>query len=339
MNPRIPVDVLTGFLGSGKTTLLRHLLTSSEFSDCAVLINEFGEIGLDHHLIADVRGDVLLMQSGCICCTIRGDLSEAIRGLYARREIGDVTFARLVIETTGLADPTPILATIMHDPQIRHHFQLANVITTVDAVNGSIHLQRQPESVKQAALADKIIVTKADLVDATDLDALEAALALLNPSARRWRSANAPPPAEWLLAEGDLNTAAAWTTPAEEHAHGGHGHDVNRHDAHIQAFTLTFDDNIDWNVFAIWFTLLLHSHGAEVLRVKGLLKVAGAAGPVVINAVQHLVHPPVHLEAWPEDWRQSRLIFIVRDLCRADIERSFAAFLSSLAAIDVGATV
>jgi G3E family GTPase len=330
MNTRIPVNVLTGFLGSGKTTLLRHLLTSPEFADCAVLINEFGEIGLDHHLIADVHGDVLLMQSGCICCTIRGDLSEAIRGLYTRRERGDVTFARLVIETTGLADPTPILATIMHEPQIRHHFQLASVITTVDAVNGDAHLRRQPESVKQAALADSIIITKADLVETDDISALEARLTLLNPAARYWRSANAPPPAEWLRAQDDSHRMAVWTAPALEHAHDGHGHDVNRHDRHIHAFTLAFDGSIDWNVFAIWFTLLLHSHGPEVLRVKGMLKVAGAAGPVVINAVQHLVHPPVHLKAWPEDWQQSRLVFIVRDLSRAEIERSFAAFHSLL---------
>jgi G3E family GTPase len=337
MNTPIPVNILTGFLGSGKTTLLRHLLTSPEFADCAVLINEFGEIGLDHHLIADVRGDVVLMQSGCICCTIRGDLSDSIRGLYARRECGDVAFARLVIETTGLADPTPILGTIMHDPQIRHHFQLASVITTVDAVNAEAHLERQPESVKQVALADSIVVTKADLAGAADLNALEARLALLNPAARRWRSANAPPPAGWLLAEDDPRRTAIWTAPAEDHAHGGQGHDVNRHDAHIRAFTLNFAADIDWNAFAVWFTLLLHSHGTEILRVKGMLKVAGATGPVVVNAVQHLVHPPVHLEGWPEDWRQSRLVFIVRDLTHGDIERSFAAFHSLLTAADVPA--
>jgi G3E family GTPase len=337
MNARIPVDVLTGFLGSGKTTLLRHLLTHSEFADCAVLINEFGEIGLDHHLIADVSSDVVLMQSGCICCTIRGDISEAIRGLYARRERGELTFARLVIETTGLADPTPILATIMHEPQIRHHFRLRNVIVTVDAVVGAVSLQRQPESVKQAAVADSIVITKVDLASETDVLALEAQIARFNPSARRWRSANAPPPPEWLMAEqtpGDRAAIGEWPTSGEDHAHGSHGHDINRHDTRIHAFTLGFDGSIDWNVFAVWFTLLLHSHGADVLRVKGMLRVAGATGPVVVNAVQHLVHPPIHLEAWPESWRQPGLVFIVRDLARADIERSFIAFHSLLAAAD-----
>ena len=344
MSTAIPVNVLTGFLGSGKTTLLRHMLTSPAFADCAVLINEFGEIGLDHHLIEDLRGDVVLMQSGCICCTIRGDLSEAIRGLYARRERGEVTaFARLVVETTGLADPTPILSTIMHEPQIRHHFRLGNVIATVDAVNGAAHLDRQPESVKQAAVADRIVVTKADLADPAQVEALEARLARLNPSARRWRSANAPPPAELLLHEDASEEGAraaeirGWLASAEVPADHGHAHDVNQHDARIHAFTMTFDESVDWGAFAVWFTLLLHSHGADVLRVKGLLRVARAPGPVVINAVQHLVHPPAHLAAWPEEWRQSRLVFIVRDIARADIERSFVAFQSLLGVAPIAA--
>ena len=336
MNARVPVNLLTGFLGSGKTTLLRHLLTSLEFADCAVLVNEFGEIGLDHHLIADVRGDVVLMQSGCICCTIRGDLSEAIRSLYAQRERNEVGFARLVIETTGLADPTPIIATIMHETQIRHHFQLGRVIASVDAVNGAAHLDRQPESVKQAALADSIIITKVDLADPADVDVLEARLVRLNPSARRWRSANAPPPAGWVLAEDGFVDRAL--PAAVEDSHGGHHHDVNRHDARIHAFTLQFDASVDWNVFAVWFTLLLQSHGQDVLRVKGMLRVAGASGPVVINAVQQLVHAPLHLDAWPEDWQQSRLVFIVRDLARADIEHSFMAFHALLGLVDVPAT-
>jgi G3E family GTPase len=336
MNTRIPVNVLTGFLGSGKTTLLRHLLTDPELADCAVLVNEFGEIGLDHHLIAAVRGDVVLMQSGCICCTIRGDLSESIRGLYDRRERGEMGFARLVIETTGLADPTPILSTIMHDPQIRHHFQLGRVITTVDAVNGATHLRRQPESIKQAAVADSIVVTKVDLADAADVNALEARLARLNPAARYWRSANALPPPGSLMAEDAFAHRTSGLGVSELQAAGAedisraHRHDDHSHDTSIRAFTLTFEDSIDWHAFAVWFTLLLHAHGADVLRVKGMLKVAGAAGPVVVNAVQHLVHPPIHLDAWPEDRRRSWLVFIVRDLERAAIERSFAAFQSSL---------
>ncbi len=332
------MHVLTGFLGSGKTTLLRHVLSNPGFADCAVLINEFGEIGLDHHLIADVRGDVVLMASGCVCCTIRGDLASAIRDLYARRERGEVAFARLVLETTGLADPTPILSTVMHEPQIRHHFRLGNVVATVDAVNGATQLDRQPESVKQAALADRIVVTKADLAEPATLAALEARLARLNPAARRWRSANAPPPAEALFepSPNPLPEEAGSLLPlplAEADWGEGRGraaHDHGHHDAAIRSFTMTFEGAIDWNVFAVWFTLLLDAHGADVLRVKGLLRVAGAAGPVVINAVQHLVHPPRHLEAWPTEWRDSRLVFIVRNLAPADVERSFAAFQSLL---------
>lgn len=329
MSEKIPVHVLTGFLGSGKTTLLRHVLTSPGFADCAVLINEFGEIGLDHHLVADVRGDVVLMSSGCICCTIRGDLAQSMRDLYARRERAEISFARLVVETTGLADPTPIISTVMHEQQLRHHFSLGNVIATVDAVNGAAQLDRQPESVKQAAVADRIVLTKTDISDPEQLAALEERLTRLNPAAPRWRSANAPPPAELLLdASPDPGQTGAFPLAGEGRDEGGHHH--SHHDAAIVSFTLTFDAEVDWGVFAIWFTLLLHAHGADVLRVKGLLRVAGATGPVLVNAVQHLVHPPQHLPAWPEDWRESRLVFIVRNLARAEIEHSFAAFQSLL---------
>jgi G3E family GTPase len=334
VSDKVPAHVLTGFLGSGKTTLLRHVLTSPGFSDCAVLINEFGEIGLDHHLVADLRGDVVLMSSGCVCCTIRGDLAQSMRDLYARRERGKIGFSRLVVETTGLADPTPILSTVMYEPQLRYHFRLGHVIATVDAVNGAAQLDRQPESVKQAALADRIVLTKTDIAVPEQVQALERRIGRLNPSARRWRSANTPPPAELLLGESlspnPLPEGERFAPAFLQREGGGEGHDHSRHEAGIHSFTLTFDADVDWGVFAVWFTLLLRAHGADVLRVKGLLRVAGAAGPVLVNAVQHVVHPPQHLEAWPAEWRESRLVFIVRDLARSDIEGSFAAFQSLL---------
>lgn len=339
MSGAIPVNVLTGFLGSGKTTLLRHILADPGFAGCAVLINEFGEVGLDHHLLQVVDEDVVLMQSGCICCTIRGDLGRAIRGLYDRREAGTIpAFGRLIVETTGLADPIPVLATVMSEPVIRHHFRLGNVIATVDAVNGLAQLDRQPEAAKQAAVADRILVTKTDLATPEAVAALEARLAAINPAVPRWRSANAPPPADELVG-GDAFDPA--TKPAEirrwfdlARAAGGdhhHGHDINRHGPDIAAFVLEVEDRVDWTVFGLWLTLLLHSRGDDVLRVKGLLRVAGTDTPVVVQGVQHIVHAPSHLDAWPDADRRSRLVFITRGIARAEIERSFAAFQAAFA--------
>jgi G3E family GTPase len=341
----IPVNVITGFLGSGKTTLLRHVLADASYADCAVLINEFGEVGIDHHVIERVDGETVLMQSGCVCCTIRDDLAGAIRSLHERREAGTVPpFRRLIIETTGLADPTPVLATIMSDPVIRHHFRLGNVITTVDAVNGEAHLDRQPESVKQAAVGDRLLVTKVDIADPAAVLRLEARLAGLNPTALRFRSANAAVPLSLLVGEDVFEPASKtaevrrWLAAESHHDHAGHrDDDANRHDARIQAFTMIFDGRVDWTVFGIWLTLLLHAHGADVLRVKGILNVGEGTPPVVINGVQHLVHPPLHLDRWPDDDRRSRLVFIVRDIARETIENSFATFQRALAAAALAA--
>ena len=330
-----PVNVITGFLGSGKTTLLRGLLQSPAFSDTAVLINEFGEIGLDHHLLQRLDDDIVLLQSGCLCCTIRGDLGKAIRDLQVRRDGGDLPrFRRLVIETTGLADPVPVLATIGADPVLRHHFRLGNVLTCVDAVNGARHLDRQPESVKQAAVADRILLTKCDLATAAQQSGLRARLATLNPAAPVIPSAQDMPDAALLLgrdvhdpkaksAEVRAWLAAETRRPAEPHAHR---HDVNRHDAAIASFCLTYDQAMDWTAFGIWLSLLLHAHGEDILRVKGILNVAGATTPVVIHGVQHLMHPPSHLSRWPDADRRSRIVFITRGLERSRIEASLAAF-------------
>lgn len=335
----IPVNVLTGFLGSGKTTLLRHILADPAFAGCAVLINEFGEVGLDHHLLQTVDEDVVLMQSGCICCTIRGDLGRAIRGLYDRREAGTIpAFGRLIVETTGLADPIPVLATVMSEPVIRHHFRLGNVIATVDAVNGLAQLDCQPEAAKQAAVADRILVTKTDLAAPEAVTALEARLQAINPAVPLWRSANAPPPAEALVGSDAFDPATKpaeirrWFDLARDTGAGHHHHhDANRHGPDIAAFVLEVEDRVDWTVFGLWLTLLLHSRGDDVLRVKGLLRVAGVDTPVVVQGAQHIVHAPSHLDAWPDGDRRSRLVFITRRIGRAEIERSFAAFQAAFA--------
>lgn len=339
MTEPIPVNVLTGFLGSGKTTLLQHMLASPAFAQTAVLINEFGEVGLDHQLIEQVDEGVVLLQSGCICCTIRTDLQESIRDLYSRRERGRIPpFKRLVVETTGLADPVPIVSTVISEPVIRHHFRLGNVICTVDAVNGAGQLDRQPESVKQAAIADRLVITKVDIAEPGSIATLTDQLRRLNPAAAMLESSNGSVDPALLLAQ-DLHDpthkadeVARWLT-----AHTDHAHDVNRHDDRIGAFALTFDRPLDWTAFGIWLTMLLQAHGEDVLRVKGILNVGESPTPVVIHGVQHIVHPPIHLARWPDEDRRSRIVFITRDIPKSRIERSLAAFNALGSKVDAAA--
>ena len=328
-----PVNLITGFLGSGKTTLLQRLLGDPALADTAVLINEFGEVGLDHHLLERIDDTMVLLQSGCLCCTIRGELSAAIRDLHSKRERGTVPrFRRLVVESTGLADPFPILSTVQADPVLRHHFRLGNVITTVDAVNGMAQLARQPEWTKQVAVADRLVLTKTDLTDGPTTEALTARLRRLNPSAPLWRS-EAPLDAAALLAHdlfataGRSDAARRWFAAEMASHESGVARDRNRHDESIHAFALTFDGSLDWTLFGLWLTMLLNRHGEKVLRVKGMLNVAGTDAPVAIHGVQHLVHPPVHMAAWPNADRHSRLVFIVDGIDRVLIERSLQAFL------------
>jgi G3E family GTPase len=327
----IPVNVITGALGSGKTTLLARLLRDPGMADTAVLINEFGEVGLDHHLLQRIDADTVMLQSGCVCCTIRGDLANAVRDLYERRQRGEIArFRRLVIETTGLADPAPVIYTLMSGDAIRHHFRLGNVITTVDALNGARQLDAFEESLKQAAVADRLVLTKTDLADEATVTALRQRLAALNPAAPVIEGAAAASAANLLT--GDVynprtkgREVARWVAAAAAPGHQ-HAHDVNRHDASIHAFCLTFEAALDWTAFGVWLTMLLHAHGENILRVKGILNVAGSPVPVAVHGVQHIVHPPVHLARWPDDDRRSRIVFIVRGLAQADIEASLAAF-------------
>ena len=452
----IPVNVVTGFLGSGKTTLLRRLLASPRLASTAVLVNEFGEVGLDHHLLEPVSGSMVLLDNGCVCCAVRDDLRSALLELHGRRERSEVPrYDRVVIESSGLADPAPVVHTLTADPVLRHHYRPGAVVTVVDAVHGSTQLDRYPESVKQVALADRMVLTKTDLAGPEESALLRGRLQAMNPAApirlaadparagpgtsadagtdaagggasdggagdcgagdgpeftadalallvedvhrpdsrqaeaERWLGPapgrEAGPPAahrpdtaigrpEAIAgseagrqsvdpgAGGRLGPEAkeAAAAPAPGRAGvspasgGGLGPgekgaaESHHHTGDVTSFCLETDEPIDWTVFGIWLGMLLHRHGENILRVKGIVDVPGLEGPVLLNAVQHTVHPPAHLPAWPRTWtwedggasggpggapgRGTRIVFIVRGLDRDRIEHSLAAFRDALAA-------
>ncbi|GES41835.1 cobalamin biosynthesis protein CobW [Rhizobium dioscoreae] len=325
----LPINLLTGFLGSGKTTLLKRILADPAFADTAVLINEFGEIGLDHDLVESVEGEMVLLRSGCVCCTVRDDLATALKELYSRRERGLVPpFRRVIIESTGLADPFPVLSTIKADPVLRHHFCAGNVITTVDAVNGLRQLDTYIESNRQAAVADRLIVTKTDLeADRSEYD-LQARLRTLNPDAPILIAADPHLDLSSLVAvQSNASTSSLSQSgfycdePMQLVSSGG-----APHQAAISSISLVIDRPVDWTAFGLWLTMLLNRHGERVLRVKGILNLSGEERPVAVHGVQHLVHTPMHMEGWPSEDRNSRLVFILDGLDGALLKRSFEAF-------------
>jgi G3E family GTPase len=324
-----PVTVLTGFLGAGKTTLLNHLLRQPELAGTAVLVNEFGEIGLDHLLVEKLDDTTVLLNAGCLCCTVRGDLTRVLREMLPRARRDEIS--RIVIETTGLADPVPILATLMTDPVAASAYRLDGIVTVVDAVNGATHLDTQEEAVRQVAVADRIVISKTDLADAA---ALRDRLGGLNPGAPVAEAAHGVIDPGFILHAGLFNPAAkspdvaGWLhAAAYDHPHHHPHHDPNRHDARIGAFCITLDDPLDWPALAMWLEMLVASRGENLLRVKGILNLKGQDRPVAIHAVRHLMHPPAKLAAWPDgDPRTSRMVFITRDLPRAVIEDGLRAF-------------
>ncbi len=324
------VNLLTGFLGSGKTTLLKQMLADPALSDTAVLINAFGEVGLDHQLAGRIDENMVLLQSGCLCCTVRGELAEALKDLHSRRARGLIPpFSRVVIESTGLADPFPVLSTIKADPVLRHHFRPGNVIATVDAVNGASQLDTYVESNRQAAIADRLVVTKTDIADFAKVRELTGRLARINPDAEIVES-----PTKQFSVANLLDTGSAPRGARVQSATGFYCEDSRElvtadgagHSAEFRSFVITIDDSIDWTGFGIWLTMLLNRHGERVLRVKGILNIAGEARPVAIHSVQHLVHTPVHMEDWISDDRRSHIVFIVDGLDAALLKRSFEAF-------------
>jgi G3E family GTPase len=313
----IPVCVLTGFLGSGKTTLLGRLLKSPEFARTAVIINEFGEIGLDHNLIETSDESFVMLQTGCLCCTIRGDLVLTLVDILRRRDEGTVTpFDRVVIETSGLADPAPILHAVMSDNALAERLMLAGVVTTVDAVHGAETLERQPESVKQVAVADRLVLTKTDLV-AESPTALAERLATLNPSAP------VLPACFGDIDPARLFDARIWDPSGKlvalaDEPHQNHGaHDRHRHDGRIKCFALIRDQPIPAVALTLFLEVLVEHCGADLLRLKGIINIAESPDrPAIIHGVQHVFHPPAFLNRWPSDERHSCMVFIGRDLPR-----------------------
>jgi G3E family GTPase len=333
---RLSTIIVTGFLGSGKTTLLNRLLQEEGFRDTAVLVNEFGEVGLDHDLIRHSTERMVVMAGGCICCSMREDVETALRELFDRRDRGEIPkFNRIVIETTGLADPIPLLLTLRTFGLARARLHRPQVVTTVDAVLNEQTICRFKESIRQIAAADVVLITKTDRAGPGAIAEARARIVAINPlcgillaESPQEQGRSALLEAIGLMQAGSdsatdvcrQHDAAGLVGSGDVAAHaaaGAHG---------ARSFAITLDRPVDWGAFGVWLTLLLHRYGDRVLRVKGIVNVASLRAPVVFHAAQHMVHPPEHLECWPSDDHRSRIVFIVLGLEPEAIFRSIKAF-------------
>lgn len=326
LSGKFPVSVVTGFLGSGKTTLINRLLKRPDMNRVAVIVNEFGEQAIDNDLVEVSSEQMMLLNNGCLCCVLRGDLQETLRDLYVKRRNGDIIdFTRVIIETTGLADPAPVMQTLMTDEMLQENYRLDCVVTLADAVNGLEQLETMEEPVKQAALADRIVITKSDLAGEAVTAKLEARLRELNPQAPIRRALNGEIELAFLIdvglrnVKGKLEDIERWMGEPDEH---GHRHS---HDSKVKSFSLRYTEPLSWQLFSQTMEVLGALRGSDMLRVKGLVNVAGHKGPMVIQGVQHLFHPPVELEAWPSTDHSTRIVFITRNIPRETVANLFAA--------------
>jgi G3E family GTPase len=317
---RRAVCVLSGFLGSGKTTLLRRYLQERAATDTAVIINEFGAVGVDHHLVRTVKEQLVLLQGGCICCGRREDLVGALRDLLDQEQSGGLAPLRqVVIETSGLADPVPILFTLATNPVLKHHFTVSSVVVTLDAFNAAAQIHRQPEVRQQIIAADRIVITKPDLATREQVSRCRMRVRQLNPTARIIVSSFGEA-FDALAPSAQPDDARALELAWRDDEAG-----VASPHPEVQSAALAFDAPLDWPAFGVWLSMLLQACGPDVLRIKGLLDI-GDAGPVVMNVAQHVVHPPEHLRAWPSGERRSYLVFIMRGIEPGRIARSLQTF-------------
>lgn len=312
----IPIHVVTGFLGAGKSTLLNALLRHPELADTAVIVNEFGDVGIDHHLIRSAIDRTVLLESGCLCCTLRGDLIDTLGYLQGQVAAGAVSaFGRVIVETTGMADPAPIMRTLIAEASLGPGFALGNVVTTVDAAAGASRLEAFVEAREQVAVADVVLITKADLASPEAARATEQAVRRLNPRAPIHRVEHGRIPPELILTAPELS--------ARGPAHGeGHAHTPG-----IVSAAVTVARPLPWQALRAWLASLTSLRGRDILRIKGLVNIQGCAGPVVIQGVQHTFHPPVLLPVWPDDDRASRIILVTRGIPATALQRSLEAFI------------
>lgn len=323
-NNKIPITIMTGALGSGKTTLLVQMLSQPEMMHTAVIVNEFGKIGLDHHLLHQADEETVLLGGGCVCCNRREDLERECKELLYKYEKGHIQLDRVVIETTGLADPAPITFTILTDPVLQNHFYIDCIVATVDAVNAELHF-KQAETVKQVIAADKIVITKADLTTEDQVQKVKEQIRQIQPTARIHVAKLGRINVELLFGSHD-RSLDEFSFSTEKRNFAKKHSDL---EGEIQSISFAFHQPLDWSAFGIWLSMLLHARGEEVLRVKGMLDV-GEKGPVVINGVQHIIHPPEHLDRWPNGKKFSHFILIMRSIQPEVVEQSLRSFQSLL---------
>ena len=313
----ISVTIITGFLGSGKTTLLSNWLPHPSFQRTAVIVNEFGQVGLDQRVLRRIEEKTILLGGGCACCKVREDLVNELARIIDDRDRGLLDIDQVIIETSGLADPAPILFSIMTDSVLRHHYRVGCVVSCLDAVNGNLHLDANAESVKQIAVSDRVILTKTDLITTESLPELKARIRSINPAAEILQSDNG-----WIDPELVLSSKASL---GERNEAVLESMAKSSHEARVRSIAIGFNQKLNWAAFGLWLSSLLYAHGEEVYRVKGIID-TGTDGPVLLNGVQHIIHPPDPLDSWGDEERKSEIVFIMRDIDPYTILESLQAF-------------